>query len=73
MSQEMIPCPFKHAVGAEPIVIYHREDSGSGFFSYFKRTTTWYVICPTCDCYGPTMETRADAVAGWNVRAEGVQ
>lgn len=35
-----------------------------------QRTNLWHVFCADCDSSGPTSETKAEAIAAWNRRAD---
>lgn len=75
MTEELKPCPFKHADGDVVLTIF---DSFRSHVGPYKKGEKLYkgeyiqAVCEFCDARGPIALTARDAAKEWNRRAEPV-
>ena len=58
MTDELKPCPF---CGEQEFISVRNG---------MNAVAAW-VICNNCGCYGPTEDTKAEAITAWNRREGG--
>lgn len=75
MTEELKPCPFKHADGDVVLTIFDRYDSHIGPYKKGERLFNGEnvrVACEICEARGPIAFNARDATKEWNRRAKPV-